>query len=216
MFDILILNGVVVDGTGARGYRADVGVGGERIDAIGDLAHAETTASDQCRRADGGARLHRHPHALRGRPSRQPAARLRPAPGDHHGVSGHRRDVVCAAVARELPYVPPLALGPAGLAARGPGHEQRGRLPRPLPQEGGDQHRLPGAQRHPATGGGGLARRAPDRRPDGSATSACCARASSRARWASPPDPPTIPVPGRAPTSWWRSARCSRSWAAST
>src|SRR5215831_5401702 len=42
MFDVLILNGVVVDGTGARGYRADVGVVGERIDAIGDLAHAET------------------------------------------------------------------------------------------------------------------------------------------------------------------------------
>src|SRR4029450_3463307 len=41
-FDVLILNGVVVDGTGARGYRADVGVVGERIDAIGDLAHAET------------------------------------------------------------------------------------------------------------------------------------------------------------------------------
>ena len=42
MFDVLILNGVVVDGTGAGGYRADVGVVGERIDAIGDLAHAET------------------------------------------------------------------------------------------------------------------------------------------------------------------------------
>ena len=42
MFDVLILNGVVVDGTGAGGYRADVGVVGERIDAIGDLARAET------------------------------------------------------------------------------------------------------------------------------------------------------------------------------
>src|SRR5499433_3584063 len=41
MFDVLILNGMVVDGTGARGYRADVGVVGDRIDAIGDLAHAE-------------------------------------------------------------------------------------------------------------------------------------------------------------------------------
>src|SRR6516164_754889 len=42
MFDVLILNGVVVDGTEAPGYRADVGVVGERIDAIGDLASAET------------------------------------------------------------------------------------------------------------------------------------------------------------------------------
>src|SRR5215813_11594982 len=42
MFDVLILNGVVVDGTGARGYRADVGVVGDRIDAVGDLAHAES------------------------------------------------------------------------------------------------------------------------------------------------------------------------------
>ena len=42
MFDVLILNGVVVDGTGAHGYRADVGVVGERIDAIGNLARAQT------------------------------------------------------------------------------------------------------------------------------------------------------------------------------
>src|SRR4029450_1774909 len=42
MFDVVILNGLLVDGTGAPGYRADVGIIGERIDAIGDLAHAET------------------------------------------------------------------------------------------------------------------------------------------------------------------------------
>src|SRR5262245_40146881 len=42
MFDVLILNVVVVHGTEAPGDRADVGVVGERIDAIGDLASAET------------------------------------------------------------------------------------------------------------------------------------------------------------------------------
>ena len=39
-FDRTLLGGLVVDGTGARAYRADVGVRGGRIEAIGDLAAA--------------------------------------------------------------------------------------------------------------------------------------------------------------------------------
>ncbi|HEV8308214.1 MAG TPA: amidohydrolase family protein [Methylomirabilota bacterium] len=41
MFDLVFRGGTVVDGTGAPGYGADVGVGGETITAIGDLGRAE-------------------------------------------------------------------------------------------------------------------------------------------------------------------------------
>ena len=41
IFDLLIQNGTVIDGTGAEAVRADVGICGERIEAIGDLSKAE-------------------------------------------------------------------------------------------------------------------------------------------------------------------------------
>ena len=41
LFDTLILNGTVVDGTGKPGYKADVGLAGARIADIGSLAAAE-------------------------------------------------------------------------------------------------------------------------------------------------------------------------------
>ena len=41
MFDVVITGGTVVDGAGAPGHRADLGIEGERFSAIGDLAHAE-------------------------------------------------------------------------------------------------------------------------------------------------------------------------------
>ena len=43
MFDVVITGGTVVDGTGAPGDRADVGIEGEKIEAIGDLAEAEAS-----------------------------------------------------------------------------------------------------------------------------------------------------------------------------
>ena len=41
MFDVVIVGGTVVDGSGAPGYRADVGINDEKIDTIDDLARAE-------------------------------------------------------------------------------------------------------------------------------------------------------------------------------
>ncbi|MCY3638004.1 MAG: amidohydrolase family protein, partial [Chloroflexi bacterium] len=41
MFDVVIIGGSVVDGTGAAAFRADVGVEGETIAAIGDLSQSD-------------------------------------------------------------------------------------------------------------------------------------------------------------------------------
>ncbi|MCK5844620.1 MAG: D-aminoacylase [Victivallales bacterium] len=40
-FDLLIQNGTVLDGTGAEAIRADVGICGDRIEAVGDLSNAD-------------------------------------------------------------------------------------------------------------------------------------------------------------------------------
>ena len=41
MFDVLIVGGTVVDGTGSPGFRADLGINGESIEAVGDLSKPE-------------------------------------------------------------------------------------------------------------------------------------------------------------------------------
>lgn len=40
MFDIKIINGMVIDGIGDTRYRADIGITGDQITAIGNLADA--------------------------------------------------------------------------------------------------------------------------------------------------------------------------------
>ncbi len=42
MFDVIISGGRIIDGTGLPWYQADVGIRGDRITALGSLAHAET------------------------------------------------------------------------------------------------------------------------------------------------------------------------------
>ena len=44
-FDVLVRGGTVYDGSGNPGRRADVGIRGDRIAAVGDLAAARATAS---------------------------------------------------------------------------------------------------------------------------------------------------------------------------
>ena len=44
-FDVLISNGRIVDGTGAPWFRADVGINGDRISAIGELAGRKATTT---------------------------------------------------------------------------------------------------------------------------------------------------------------------------
>ena len=41
MFDVVIANGSLVDGAGTPAYRADVGIAGDRITAIGDLSESD-------------------------------------------------------------------------------------------------------------------------------------------------------------------------------
>ena len=42
MYDVLVTGGTVVDGSGGDGFRADVGIVDQRIEAVGELADADT------------------------------------------------------------------------------------------------------------------------------------------------------------------------------
>src|SRR5881397_3217663 len=48
-FDVRIINGQVIDGTGRPRFRADVGIRGDAIAAIGDLSHVSATTTIDAR-----------------------------------------------------------------------------------------------------------------------------------------------------------------------
>ncbi|MEI8123289.1 MAG: amidohydrolase family protein, partial [bacterium] len=49
MFDLTLVNGTILDGTGRAALRADIGVTGECVTAIGDLGRAETKKTLEAR-----------------------------------------------------------------------------------------------------------------------------------------------------------------------
>ena len=45
MYDLIIRNGRIIDGTGRDAYNGDIGINGDKITAIGDLRHARTVSA---------------------------------------------------------------------------------------------------------------------------------------------------------------------------
>ena len=61
--DIAIVNGIVIDGTGAAGVRADVGITDDRIVAVGELAEAAGTTIDAAGRVVAPGFIDAHAHS---------------------------------------------------------------------------------------------------------------------------------------------------------
>ena len=61
--DIAIVNGTVIDGTGAAGVRADVGIADDRIVAVGELAEAAGTTIDAAGRIVAPGFIDAHAHS---------------------------------------------------------------------------------------------------------------------------------------------------------
>ncbi|MHB1190386.1 MAG: D-aminoacylase, partial [Armatimonadota bacterium] len=65
VFDLLIVDGLIVDGTGRAGYRADVGIAGDRIAAVGELPRraGRILSAEGCVVAPGFIDIHSHTDA---------------------------------------------------------------------------------------------------------------------------------------------------------
>ena len=46
MFDVIIKNGTIIDGTGTSGVKADIGITGDAITAIGEIGSTAETVVD--------------------------------------------------------------------------------------------------------------------------------------------------------------------------
>jgi len=66
MLDLVIKNGIVIDGTGSPGYRADVGIQGDRIAGVGELGSsgARILDAEGCVVAPGFIDIHSHTDEL--------------------------------------------------------------------------------------------------------------------------------------------------------
>ncbi len=85
-FDVLITGGRVVDGTGAPWFAGDVGIVGDRIAAIGQLADQSATTTHRCDESGGRAGLHRHARAVGVQRARRSAG------GEQDHAGHHDRD----------------------------------------------------------------------------------------------------------------------------
>ena len=90
-FDLIVENGTVVDGSGAEGFAAAVGVRDGRLSLVFGETEETTPAARRIDATGPGRepRVHRPPQPLRPDDLRRPAARAEGAAGRHH--RGHRR-----------------------------------------------------------------------------------------------------------------------------
>ena len=162
MFDVVLAGGRVVDGTGSPWFRADVGVRGDRIAAVGALGRAETRRRlDVSDRVVAPGFVDTHVHAdlaLLADPLHEaadPAGRhhVPPGPGRRRhgaGLAGHARvhAALHGGVQRALRGAGPLV--------------EHGGVSRPLRPPGGGERRVPHPERERPHGRDGARDAAPD------------------------------------------------------